>query len=95
MNLNRSLRNGRQKYLSVIFPGRASSTPTTDLFITLMSLGVQGYKNLVQERKSLFQELKTKLTQVAEKHGERLLETKGNPISMGKSFSVDVFPEPL
>lgn len=75
------------KQISQTYPGRASSTPTTDLFITLMSLGVQGYKNLVQERKSLFQELKTKLTQVAEKHGERLLETKGNPISMAITLS--------
>eukprot|EP00094_Tigriopus_californicus_P012240 TCALIF_11830-PA protein Name:"Similar to SEPSECS O-phosphoseryl-tRNA(Sec) selenium transferase (Homo sapiens)" AED:0.08 eAED:0.08 QI:0/0/0/0.83/1/1/6/0/440 len=81
------------KQISQTYPGRASSTPSTDLFITLMSLGIQGYKKLVQERKSLFQELRTKLHQVAEKHGERLLETKGNPISMAVTLSRVVDPD--
>ena len=31
--------------------GRASSTPTLDVFITLLSLGWQGYHRLIQERK--------------------------------------------
>ena len=67
--------------------GRASSSPTVDLFITLMSLGLNGYKRLLQERKENFNILKDELKKVSEKHGERIMETKGNPISIGKEIS--------
>jgi hypothetical protein len=33
------------------YPGRASASPIIDLFITLLSLGVSGWKRLLQERK--------------------------------------------
>ena len=54
-----------------------------DLFITLLSLGVSGYKQLLKERKELFTYLAEQLKRCAEKHGERLLHTPHNPISMG------------
>lgn len=54
-----------------------------DVFITLLSLGVNGYKNLITQRKEMYTYLKEELTKVALKHGERLLETKNNPISLG------------
>ena len=72
-------------YYYVIFcAGRASSSPAMDVFITLLSLGVNGYKNLITQRKEMYTYLKEELTKVALKHGERLLETKNNPISLGK-----------
>lgn len=55
-----------------------------DVFITLLSLGVNGYKNLISQRKEMYTYLKEELGKVAAKHGERILETKNNPISMGE-----------
>ncbi|XP_033100355.1 O-phosphoseryl-tRNA(Sec) selenium transferase-like [Anneissia japonica] len=69
------------------YPGRASGTPTIDLFITLLSLGVKGYKGLLAERKNLFGYLATELSKVAEANGERVLSTPHNPISMAMSLS--------
>lgn len=64
--------------------GRASASPAMDVFITLLSLGVNGYKNLISQRKEMYKYLKEELGKVATKHGERLLDTKNNPISIGK-----------
>ena len=38
-------------YCPVMIIGRASSSPTMDVFITLLSLGCQGYRKLTMERK--------------------------------------------
>jgi hypothetical protein len=62
-----------------------------DVFITLLSLGVNGYKNLITQRKEMYTYLKEELTKVALKHGERLLETKNNPISLGIKFFNNTF----
>jgi O-phospho-L-seryl-tRNASec:L-selenocysteinyl-tRNA synthase len=62
-----------------------------DVFITLLSLGVNGYKNLITQRKEMYTYLKEELTKVALKHGERLLETKNNPISLGIKFLITHF----
>ena len=73
--------------LKVIFPlftGRASSSPSTDLLITLLSMGVKGYKDLLKERKANYKTLQTRLGECAQKHGEHLLSTPHNGISMGK-----------
>nr|XP_054761966.1 O-phosphoseryl-tRNA(Sec) selenium transferase-like isoform X2 [Lytechinus pictus] len=69
------------------YPGRASASPSTDLFITLLSLGSKGYKNLLKERKELFTFLHEELAKVAEKYGERLLHTPHNPISMAMTVN--------
>ena len=67
------------------YPGRASSSPTIDVFITLMQMGTTGYKALMEQRRENYKILKEEMVQVAEKYGERVLETKNNPISIGKS----------
>ena len=72
--------------MSFCYAGRASSSPAMDVFITLLSLGVNGYKNLIAQRKEMYTYLKEELTKVALKHGERLLETKNNPISLGNQW---------
>lgn len=69
------------------YPGRASASPAMDVFITLLSLGVNGYKNLISQRKEMYKYLKEELGKVATKHGERLLETKNNPISVAMTLS--------
>ena len=66
------------------YPGRASSSPTIDVFITLMQMGTSGYKELMDERRENYKLLKDEMCKVAEKYGERVLETKNNPISIGK-----------
>ena len=36
--------------ISASYPGRASATPSIDMFITLLSMGVRGYKQLLNIR---------------------------------------------
>jgi O-phospho-L-seryl-tRNASec:L-selenocysteinyl-tRNA synthase len=65
------------------YPGRASMSPILDLFITLISLGKDGWKQKLKERARNVPVLVESLRQVAEKYGERVLETsKGNNISI-------------
>ncbi|XP_068134364.1 O-phosphoseryl-tRNA(Sec) selenium transferase [Hyperolius riggenbachi] len=72
--------------ISKMYPGRASASPSLDVLITLLSLGASGYKNLLTERKEMFAYLSSELKELATKHGERLLETQHNPISMAMSL---------
>jgi O-phospho-L-seryl-tRNASec:L-selenocysteinyl-tRNA synthase len=73
--------------ISKFYPGRASASPSLDLLITLLSVGKNKFKTLLNERKENFEKLKSGLKFVAEKHGERVLETKGNNISLALSLS--------
>ncbi|KAG1680516.1 O-phosphoseryl-tRNA(Sec) selenium transferase [Nymphon striatum] len=68
------------------YPGRGSSTPSVDMFITLLSLGQNGYKKLLKERKSNMVYLKERLNQCADTYGERVLQTK-NPISIAVTLN--------
>lgn len=60
-----------------------------DVFITLLELGQEGYKQLLEERKANYIYLRDQLLAVAETFGERLLETPANPISLGGKDRVD------
>ena len=64
--------------------GRASATPSLDLLITLLSMGVSTFKTLLKERKDMFAYLKEQVGKVATKYGERVLKTPNNPISIGE-----------
>ncbi|XP_053969398.1 O-phosphoseryl-tRNA(Sec) selenium transferase isoform X1 [Anastrepha ludens] len=68
------------------YPGRASSAQTLDVLMTLLSLGREGYMKLVKERKINFDYLRMRLFEFAERHGEQVIETKGNPISLALSL---------
>ncbi|XP_033646029.1 O-phosphoseryl-tRNA(Sec) selenium transferase-like [Asterias rubens] len=68
------------------FPGRASASPSIDLFITFLSLGANGYKKLLKERKEMYTYLQDELRKVAEGHGQRLLKMSHNPISMAMTL---------
>jgi len=73
--------------VSKIYPGRASASPILDVFITLLSLGANGYKKYLKERKELYEHLQTKLQILCEQYGERLLESKQNQISLAISLT--------
>lgn len=72
------------------YAGRASVAPALNLFITLLFMGKQDYLRLVKERKELFLYMKEKLMGLAEKHKERVLLTKNNPISI--AFTLETVP---
>ena len=69
--------------ISEFYPGRASSSQSLDILITLLSMGTEKYRNLLHERKECFNYLKFELQKLAEKYGEKILETPNNPISIG------------
>ena len=114
---------------SLYYVGRGSGTPCLDVFITLLSLGWDGYRQLCTQRKvsscqflpgptlglplgfqggtrgckahmselwlldlSPLQEnylyLKERLSEVCSRHGERVLDTPHNPISLGGGYAV-------
>ncbi|CAG2062651.1 unnamed protein product, partial [Timema podura] len=83
---------GLVERISRMYPGRASSSPAMDVFITLLSLGMNGYKNLITQRKEMYTYLKEELTKIAFKYGERILETKNNPISIDVSLFLPPVP---
>ncbi|CAM9137758.1 unnamed protein product, partial [Ascophyllum nodosum] len=63
------------------YAGRASAAPCLDLFITLLSMGEEGWRRLLADREALVEPFRRRLRQVAEDNGERLLESGGNTIS--------------
>jgi O-phospho-L-seryl-tRNASec:L-selenocysteinyl-tRNA synthase len=65
-----------------LYAGRASSSPVVDLFITLLSMGLDGYRQLLAERARLVPMFRSGLQEVAERQGERLLDCN-NSISFG------------
>ncbi|KAM4612334.1 O-phosphoseryl-tRNA(Sec) selenium transferase [Polymixia lowei] len=72
--------------ISKMYPGRASASPSLDVLITLLTLGANGYKKLLAERKVIYSCLAQELTNLASVHGERLLHTPHNPISLAMSL---------
>ena len=69
--------------VSKVYAGRASSAPILDLFITLLSMGLNGYKNLLKDRNTTMVEFQSKFEEVAKKYGERALCCPKNTISYG------------
>lgn len=69
--------------LICLLSGRASISPTLDVFITLLSLGSYNYLQLVKQRKELFVYMRHELSNLADKHGERVVENVNNTISSG------------
>ena len=72
--------------IAKLYPGRASMSPILDLFVTLLSMGETGLKNLWKERERLFVLLKEKLRLFAESHNECLVLSDRNEISIGVSL---------
>ncbi|XP_054907074.1 O-phosphoseryl-tRNA(Sec) selenium transferase [Poeciliopsis prolifica] len=72
--------------ISKMYPGRASASPSLDVLITLLTLGSNGYKRYLSERKEIYSFLAEELKSLASAHGERLLHTPHNPISLAMSL---------
>ncbi|XP_015232773.1 PREDICTED: O-phosphoseryl-tRNA(Sec) selenium transferase isoform X1 [Cyprinodon variegatus] len=72
--------------ISKMYPGRASASPSLDILITLLTLGAKGYKKYLSERKEIYSFLAEELRSLASAHGERLLHTPHNPISLAMSL---------
>ncbi|KAM5271716.1 O-phosphoseryl-tRNA(Sec) selenium transferase [Ctenodactylus gundi] len=69
-----------------MYPGRASASPSLDVLITLLSLGSNGYKRLLKERKEMFAHLSNQLKKLSEAYNERLLQTPHNSLSLAVSL---------
>lgn len=81
------------KNVGKVYAGRASSDPVLDLFITLLSMGLSGYTRLLKEREEMLVDFRIRLSEIAEKHGERLLESPSNTISLGITLDSLVRPQ--
>jgi O-phospho-L-seryl-tRNASec:L-selenocysteinyl-tRNA synthase len=69
-----------------VYAGRASSSPIVDLFITLLSMGLNGYKRLLKERMVMLETFPARIQEVAAKYGERVLSCPSNTISFGMTL---------
>ena len=78
---------------TLLSQGRASMTPILDLFITLLSMGVHGYQQLLQERSRLVPIVREGLEKFAAKFGQRVLLTPRNSISIGVSLEASGLSE--
>lgn len=70
-----------------MYPGRAAASQILDVFIHFLSLGVEGYKDLLSTRPKLLIIMKEKLTLLAEKYNERVLKIPGNTISLALTLT--------
>jgi hypothetical protein len=61
--------------VSQTYPGRASMSPLLDVFITLLTQGERGFRDVFKQRRTLSKRFETELSLLASKHGERLLGT--------------------
>ena len=73
--------------LSSTYPGRANMNPILDLFITLLSMGEVGYRNLLERREYLYKQLIQKLSDVILLYPKiKILDSSKNYISVGISL---------
>jgi O-phospho-L-seryl-tRNASec:L-selenocysteinyl-tRNA synthase len=77
--------------LQKFYPGRASSSQSLDVLITLLSMGSDNYKKLLTDRKECFDYLKDQLCNLAIKFHEKVLDTPHNSISIGKDCLNEIF----
>ena len=56
------------------YAGRATAAPVVQFLAAILSLGENGYRELIQQQNECYNLLKTRLEETAEKHGERLLK---------------------
>ena len=71
--------------ISQAYAGRASATPVVNFLISMLSLGISGYQELIEEQQQNRKILEEKLLEVAKKINERLLEVH-NPVAVALSL---------
>ena len=73
--------------LSSMYPGRANATPILDLFITLLAMGERKYRELLEKRAALFEQMLAGLEPIAAKYGEKIVVSPRNAISVAVSLA--------
>jgi O-phospho-L-seryl-tRNASec:L-selenocysteinyl-tRNA synthase len=72
--------------ISQAYAGRASATPVVNFLISILSLGVKGYKSMIVEQQKNRKLLEDKIQSLALKLGERLLNIF-NPVAVAMSLN--------
>lgn len=67
--------------------GRASSSQTLNVLITLLEMGKLKYLALMKERKEMYNTLKEELMKFSSEYGEKVLDTPNNPISLALTLN--------
>jgi O-phospho-L-seryl-tRNASec:L-selenocysteinyl-tRNA synthase len=68
------------------YAGRATAAPVVQFLAAVLSLGENRYKELIQQQQNCYRLLKDLLGELADKHGERLLEVD-NPIALAMTIT--------
>ena len=71
--------------ISQTYAGRASATPVVNFLISMLSMGISGYQNLLKEQQRNRKLLERKLREFAEKINEHILEIY-NPVAVALSL---------
>ena len=72
--------------ISQAYAGRASATPVVNFLISMLSLGVKGYENMLAEQQRNRKLLEEKLQKLAQKLNERLLSIY-NPVAVAMTLN--------
>ena len=72
--------------ISQAYAGRASASPIVDFLISMLSLGINGYRKLIEEQQINRLLLEKKLKEIAEKINERILDVF-NPVAVAMSLN--------
>ena len=72
--------------ISQAYAGRASASPVVDFLISMLSLGISGYRKLIEEQQINRLNLEKKLEGIAEKINERILDVY-NPVAVAMSLN--------
>jgi len=68
------------------YPGRASLSPLMDIFITLLEMGKNKFKFLIQDRKNKYTIFKEDMKKFAAEFDEKIIENPNNKISLCMSL---------
>ncbi|TXT67289.1 MAG: O-phosphoseryl-tRNA(Sec) selenium transferase [Promethearchaeota archaeon] len=71
--------------ISRTYPGRASASPVVNFLISMLSLGINGYMELLEKQKKNRSLLERLLSQFAQKINERILDVF-NPVAVAMSL---------
>jgi len=72
--------------ISQSYAGRASATPVVNFLISMLSLGIEGYQQLLDEQQQNRKLLEEKLRIVAEKNNEKIFDVF-NPVAVAMSLN--------
>lgn len=68
------------------YPGRASSSPIVDVFVTLLEMGIKGWGNLLESRRQNYEYCRELLKNKLEEKGMNILSSSKNDISIAISI---------